>query len=238
MQQKGIIWLYLYLIAGLADMAMIVQELESFRFITKPLILLSLAIYFLTTTSVIKNSLLRKAVGAALLFSLAGDILLLFPNLFLYGLGAFLIAIICYIIGFKLTQNHQINLRNINFLKIFFYNLPIYIFATLVYFLINDNLHQLKTPVIIYILAMVMMVSTARERFKRTNSQSFVQVFLGAALFMVSDSILALDLFFQPIPSDGVLVMGTYILAQLLIVMGIRSHLIYSPKSTNKTISS
>lgn len=229
MHQKGIGWLYLYLFSGLSDIAMIIQEKPDYRFFTKPLILLSLTIYFLSTTVAIKNTLLRKCVGAALVFSLTGDILLLFPNLFLYGLGAFFIAIVCYIIAFKLTQNHQVNLRNINFLKLFFFNLPVYILAAMVYFLINDNLYQLKTPVILYILAMVMMVSTARERYQRTNTTSFIQVFIGALLFMTSDSILAVNLFFQPLPSAGVLVMGTYILAQLLIVMGIRSHLVHSP---------
>jgi len=229
MHRKGIGWLYVYLFSGLSDITMIIKEETNYRFITKPLILFSLSIYFLTTTAVIKNTLLRKCVGAALIFSLAGDILLLFPDLFLYGLGAFLIAIICYTIAFKLTQNHKINLRNINFLKIFFYNLPIYILAAMVYFLINDNLQQLKTPVILYILAMVLMVSTARERYQRTNILSFAQVFVGAFLFMISDSLLALDLFFEPIPSADVLIMGTYILAQLLIVMGIRSHLVHSP---------
>ncbi|WP_215225885.1 lysoplasmalogenase [Echinicola shivajiensis] len=232
MQTKGIGWLYLYLFSGLADIALITQQQEQMRFISKPLLMISLTAYFLSATSLIKNSLLRKSVGAALVLSLIGDVFLLFPEMFLYGLGAFFIAQICYIIAFKLIQNHQINLRQINFLKIFFYNLPIYIAAAIVYFLINDSLHQLKTPVVLYILAMVMMVSTARERFKRTNTQSFVQVFLGAILFLISDSILALDLFFQPINNSGLLIMATYILAQLLIVMGIRSHLVYSPVKT------
>ncbi|UCS94289.1 lysoplasmalogenase [Echinicola marina] len=232
MQTKAIGWLYLYLFAGLADISLIIQQQDDLRFLSKPLLMISLCAYFLSTTSVIKNTLLRKSVGTALILSLIGDVLLLFPQMFLYGLGAFFIAQVCYIIAFKLIQNHQINLRQINFLKIFFFNLPIYIVASIIYFLINDNLHQLKTPVIFYILAMVMMASTARERFKRTNTQSFVQVFLGAILFLVSDSIIALDLFFQPINNSGVLIMGTYILAQLLIVMGIRSHLVHSPTKT------
>lgn len=139
MKQKGIGWLYLYLFAGVSDMVMIVEGHPEYRYYTKPLIMLSLAIYFLTTTAVIKNSLLRKSVGAGLIFGLAGDVLLLFPSLFLYGLGAFLITLICYTIAFKLTQNHQINLRNINFLKTFFYNLPLYIFADAMKYYGNDK---------------------------------------------------------------------------------------------------
>lgn len=226
MYKKGIIWLYIYLIAGLADMSMIIQGQTDLRYFTKPMILLSLTFYFLTSSTVIKNSLLRKCVAAALVFSLAGDILGLFPPLFLYGMGTYLIAHICYIIAFKLTQNHQFSLHQVNFIKIFLYNLPIYILAAMLYFLVNDHLHQLKTPMIVHILVMVMMVSTARERYQRTSMASFIQVFLGAFLLMVSESILTLHLFFQPITSAEVLIMGSYILAQLLIIMGIRSHLI------------
>jgi hypothetical protein len=36
--------------------------------------------------------------------------------------------------------------------------------------------------------------------------------------------ILALNMFFQQFTESGVMVMGTYMLAQLLIVMGIRAH--------------
>ncbi|MFC4874104.1 lysoplasmalogenase [Negadavirga shengliensis] len=230
MQKKGILWLYLFLIAGLADLAFIIHQEEGLRYFSKPLIMTGLLVYFLTTTSVIKGSILRKSVGAALAFSLLGDILLLFPPLFLFGLGAFLMTHICYIIAFKLTQNHTINLMKVNFIKIFFYNLPIYILSAFLYFLIHNQLQDLKIPVIIYILAIVLMATIARERYGRTNPGSFWQVFLGAMLFMASDGILALDQFFHPIPDSSILVMGTYMLAQLLIVMGIRSHLIAAKK--------
>ncbi|WP_018472252.1 lysoplasmalogenase [Echinicola pacifica] len=229
MSKKAIGWLYLYLFAGIADLVAIAKGLQEYRFFTKPLIIVSLGLFFYFTTQSIQKSLLRKAVLAGLLFSMIGDFLLLFPDLFSYGLGAFLVTLICYIIVFKLTQNHQVNLRSVNFLKIFFYNLPIYLITAIVYFLINDHLYSLKIPVIIYMLTMALMVIIARERFQRTNIQSFIQILAGAFLFMISDSLLALDIFFQPIENGGVLIMGTYIMAQLLIIMGIRSHLIHSP---------
>ncbi|HSJ67888.1 MAG TPA: lysoplasmalogenase [Anditalea sp.] len=226
MARKGIIWLYVYLLAGIADIAFVAQNLQEYRYYSKPMLLLSLMIYFFSYTKLIKGSLLRKSMGGALAFSLLGDILLLFPTLFLYGLGAFLIAHMCYIVAFKLTQHFQFSFKKVNFIKLFFYNLPIYIPGALVYFLINPNLYHLRTPVVIYLIAILMMASIARERFKRTPAASFWQVFIGAVLFMTSDGILALNMFWQPIADADVLIMGTYILAQLLIVMGIRSHLV------------
>jgi uncharacterized membrane protein YhhN len=70
------------------------------------------------------------------------------------------------------------------------------------------------------------MVSTARERFKKCDPASFWQVFIGACFFFISDGIIALSRFYQKFPESGILIMGTYAVAQLLIVMGIRSFLI------------
>lgn len=234
MYRKGITWLYLFLLAAVADMAFITQNKEQFRYFSKPLITVGLLMYLLASTKAIEGSLLRKSMAAALVFSMLGDFLLLFPNLFLYGLGAFLITHLCYILAFKLTQNHGFNPLNINFVRTFFYNLPIYIPAAFVYFLIRKNLLELQIPVIIYIMVITMMVTMARERFRRTNVASFWQVLIGALLFLVSDAIIALNRFYQPIQDSGILVMGTYIVAQLLIVMGIRSHLVDPKKQTPK----
>ncbi|WP_316929316.1 lysoplasmalogenase [Cyclobacterium qasimii] len=169
---------------------------------------------------------MRITVSVGLFSSFLGDVLLLDGSLFLFGLGAFFMTHICYIVAFKLTQNHTLNLFKVNFIKMFVYNLPLYIVAALIYFLIHSQLNELKIPVIIYIMAIVMMVTMARERFGRTNKSSFWQLFIGAFLFFISDSLLALDRFFHPIVDGDLLIMSTYILGQLLIVMGIRSHLV------------
>lgn len=230
MHRRGIGWLYIFLLASVADMAFLVQGQTQLRYFSKPLIVTGLLLYFLHNTQGIGGSVLRKSVSAALVFSIIGDTLLLFPSLFLYGLGAFLMTHICYIIAFKLTQNHVFNPLEVNFVRTFLLNLPIYLGAAFVYFLIRGNLQELQIPVIVYLMAIVMMASMARERFGRTNAASFWQVLIGALLFVISDAILALNRFHQPIADAGLLIMGTYMMAQLLILMGIRSHLVYSPK--------
>jgi uncharacterized membrane protein YhhN len=53
---------------------------------------------------------------------------------------------------------------------------------------------------------------------------------------MISDGVLAINKFFQPFPESGVIVMGTYIIAQFLIVRGILAHLDNSNFSKAKQI--
>lgn len=224
MKKKYILWLYLFLVVSLLDIFFTANGETELRIYSKPFILIPLWIYFYLSSGDIKGSLIRKSISAALIFSWIGDVLLIFPNLFLYGLGAFLMAHICYIIGFKISQTNPFVVGQVNFIRLFFVNLPIYILAAFVYFLINPGLGSMKVPVVIYLIVIVMMASTARERYQKTIPTSFWQVFIGAMLFLISDGILAINLFFKPFPESGILVMGTYVVAQLLIVMGIVAH--------------
>jgi len=177
-------------------------------------------------TKPIASTLLTKTILGGLIFSWIGDILLLWSDFFAYGLGAFLIAHVCYIIGFKIAQKNPGEIGQVNFIKTFFFNLPFYMVAAFVYYLIQPNLGVLKIPVIIYIIAIVSMVTTARERFGKCYPSSFWQVMIGATLFFFSDAILAFNRFYQEFPESGILTMGTYAVSQLLIVMGIRSFII------------
>lgn len=196
------------------------------RFFSKPLILIGLILYFFQITKPIASTLLTKSILSALIFSWIGDILLMWPHLFVYGLGSFLMAHICYIIGFKLAQKSETRIQQVDFVRTFFFNLPIYLVAAFTFYLINPNLGNMKVPVITYIIVIVSIVATARDRFKKCDSASFWQVFIGAVLFFISDGIIALSKFYQAFPESGVLIMGTYATAQLLIIMGIRSYLI------------
>jgi uncharacterized membrane protein YhhN len=106
---KKKIWIILFSLVLLIDLAAIYSNNESLRFITKPLLAPLLAIYLLLETST-TNSNLKAWIFLALFFSWVGDILLLFEgsgsNFFLFGLSAFLVAQVCYIVFF-----HNIRMR-------------------------------------------------------------------------------------------------------------------------------
>lgn len=226
MKKKNILWLYIFLIATMADIAMIIEGNNEARFFTKPAILLGLIGYFFQLSRPISKTLLSRAILAALIFSWIGDILLLWPELFAYGLGSFFMAQVCYIVGFKVARINPSQVGEVNFVKTFFSNLPIYFIAAFLFYLINPSLGVLKIPVILYIIVIVSMLTMAKERYKNANQASFWQVFIGASLFFISDGVIALSRYYQDFPESGVIIMGTYATGQLLIVMGIRSHII------------
>ncbi|TDB65995.1 lysoplasmalogenase [Arundinibacter roseus] len=148
---------------------------------------------------------------SALLFSWLGDILLMFSGemYFLAGLGAFLVAQLVYIRLFSKTATFEL-IRALPFLA----------YMGLV---LGGPLHgtlpePLQVPIYFYMGAIISMGIMAALRLGQLPGYDFVLV--GAILFILSDSFIALNKFSTPIPYSGIWVMLTYGLAQFFIVWG------------------
>ncbi len=193
-----------------------VESLNMFHYITKPSIVISLLLFFWLKSGFLSGPI-RILTILALAFSLVGDVLLLFVEndalFFMLGLVSFLLAHITYILVFLKHRNPSKN--PFGFLII----LLIYAFG--LFYLLKDGLGDLLIPVIIYMMAILAMATTAFLREGKATPLSYTFVFIGAILFMVSDSILALNKFYQPIPFSDISIMLTYGLAQYLIVFGL-----------------
>jgi uncharacterized membrane protein YhhN len=86
------------------------------------------------------------------------------------------------------------------------------------------GLGSFQIPILIYTVVIIVMSLHAVRRFNRANIGSFRILTAGAFLFMLSDSLLAYNMFGAPLPFAGLLVMSTYLAAQFLIVKGILWH--------------
>ena len=84
-----------------------------------------------------------------------------------------------------------------------------------------DNLNGYFIPILVYIFAVLNMIQAAFLRYKVVDNNSFILVFVGALLFLLSESILALNKFYMPIPYKNILIMLFYGISQLLIILGI-----------------
>ena len=74
-------------------------------------------------------------------------------------------------------------------------------------------------PISAYATAIMWMGITAAER--QANQKSYRFILIGATLFIISDSLIAINKFAFSIPLSGLWVMATYIAAQYLIVEGV-----------------
>jgi uncharacterized membrane protein YhhN len=192
------------------------ESLQIAHYIAKPAIVISLMFLFIKTSEGISKSIKRITL-LALGFSVLGDILLMFvdqsPHFFTVGLVAFLLAHIMYIVVFLRHRNKQKSIVGFVILLL--------VYASGLFYLLKDGLGEMLVPVIVYMIVILSMATTAFMRKGIVNSNSYNLVFIGAIFFMISDSILALNKFYQPIPFSNISIMLTYALAQYLIVLGI-----------------
>jgi uncharacterized membrane protein YhhN len=150
------------------------------------------------------------ALGLA--FATAGDVLLdLDPRLFAFGLAAFLLTHLTYICLFARNRTPGAGLGAPRFAAV----LLILVYSTTLSVWIVPSVGKLAAPVVCYICALTAMVCAAiLARFP----QSWVA--MGAVLFLISDSLLAIHKFKTPVPLRDYLVWTTYYLGQCGIALG------------------
>jgi uncharacterized membrane protein YhhN len=215
---------YFYWIVGILDIISLTFEIDILHQICKPLLMIALLIYFWDKSDNRKDEKWVSFVTLALAFSWIGDIMLLFTFkhflFFFAGLTAFLGAHIVFIIAYrKATFKDQIKFK-----WSFFPFVVIAYLALMAYLILPYVDSVIQVPITIYALVLALMIMIAWYRKDQTTDESFQLVVLGAALFTISDSVLAINRFSHTIPYAGVAVMGTYIIAQWLIVNGLLKH--------------
>jgi uncharacterized membrane protein YhhN len=218
---KGNVWLFIFIADLFTDLLSIYYKWDNVRYITKPLIVILLLIY---CVQVAKRKL--KSISfllTALLFSLAGDIFLLFdsknPNLFIFGLVSFLIAHVFYILLFLQIKKISQPLQK----PYWWLVLLVSIYTISLFLILSPALGSLKIPVLIYASVLSIMFLSSAHAFNILQPAGKLCI-TGAGLFVISDSLLAINKFYHSFAFAGLLVMLTYSFAQLFIVLGVLRH--------------
>ncbi len=220
---------YFYTALIIAELFAIVFNLHTAEYFTKPALVISLLVYLISrqqsaisfqfqNINRAKFKTQNSKLIFALLFCLAGDIILLFPTGFVFGLAAFLIGHIFYILTFR-KDNDGFNFTK-NRLGLFI--LGSVLFGIIFLLVLIPRVDTaLKIPIFIYACTILTMLVTVFNRFKKTIPKiSYNRVLIGALFFVISDTVLAINQFVQPFVYAHFIVMLTYGLAQYFIVEG------------------
>ena len=154
-----------------------------------------------------------------LFLSMVGNISLLFEHGFVIGLTAFLGAHLAYL--WMLRRETTRWLPSAGAITI----CAIAGAALYSYLWTHGLPHSLRWPVLAYVCVIATMAAQAIGRAKYLGTKAAWCVAAGAISFMASDSILAIDKFVTAVPAAYLWVLGTYYLAQWLIVHGMVSAL-------------
>jgi len=161
------------------------------------------------------NRTYTLGVLLGLLFSLGGDIALMFMDnrrAFLLGLASFLVAHVVYTLVFTLLGQPA----PWDWLSA----VLLLAAGAFVFRLLLPNLGSMKVPVIVYILVISLMVHQALTTFSSplfSPGQAWMVV-IGALLFYFSDLVLALNRFYKPLKNHR-LSLALYYGGQMLIAL-------------------
>jgi len=199
----------LFFAVSFLDILGVVLQHELLQNIFKPMIILSLiALYFVSVTA--KNYWYILALA----FSFLGDVLLLDKNnLFLFGIAAFLLTQLLYI---KIIWKH---IKESTFQQKWLAAIPFVLYLAVLLFILHDNLNEYLIPVVIYGSAISVFGMIALLNYIVDTNKINRILLVGAILFIASDSMIALNKFYQERPFYGFAIMTTYVLAQYLIYL-------------------
>lgn len=211
-------WITLFFLFLFIDLLAIYFDSPLFQYIAKPLLVLTLLAYFIGSVDIKKGGLARWIV-TALAFSWVGDILLMVDKgsqgFFIAGLVAFLIAHFFYITFFSTVQREE-KIRPKPLLGV----IVVVWYILLMKMIKPDELGSLMIPVRVYGAVIMIMLWMAMQMLYGKNRTAGILMVTGAALFAVSDSVLAVDKFAGRVKFAGVIIMLTYGLAQYLLTAG------------------
>jgi len=190
------------------------------EYITKPFLLIWISIYFYLNTGNIKRDIY---IYLAFLFSWTGDMFLMFAHLngllFNAGVGGFFLAQLAYIKIY--TDNIKSDNKGL-VLKKPLWLIPFAVYLATILYLILGNLKGPMIPIIvIYSISLILMSVFALNRKGLVSERSFYLVFIGSLLFVLSDSMIAINRFYEEFRASSILIMLTYFVAQYLIMQGL-----------------
>jgi uncharacterized membrane protein YhhN len=149
----------------------------------------------------------KKYFILGLVFSALGDFFLDYDrvNWFIFGLGAFFVAHIFYIVSLK-----PVTMKRLPVVALYC------VYGVGMFSLIYTGLGELFIPVLIYMSILLLMGITTL-----LSNKSNVWLVVGGISFIFSDSLIGIDKFYQPIPYASFWIMITYYLAQFSLVNGV-----------------
>ncbi len=213
------IWKILFAIACVVQLFALLMNIPFLMFASKPLMMPALALWFASEAKT--NRYVSGAWLSGLVCSTIGDILLMFNSggeiFFVLGLAAFLMGHLLYISAmWRILKGKTGFLRQ----KPLWALLPLAYLAFLLWILWPGVPEGLQFPVAAYGIVITAMALSVLQLRTHISAAIFRIMMLGALLFVLSDSLLALDKF-AGVPAVPLAIMATYIFGQALLTLGV-----------------
>jgi uncharacterized membrane protein YhhN len=195
------------------------KQIRPLEFIAKPAVMVALFIYLWTSAGLTGAALW---FGMGVLLSLAGDVFLLWlDRFFLFGLVAFLLGHIAYVIGFNLPPS---SFTGWSAVLAFIIGLSgVRVMRRILSAVAQKGQPRLRLPVALYGVVISLMLLSAMLKLTDLSwgAGASLLVTVGALFFFLSDIVLAWNKFVTPIEHGRIINIGLYHLGQIALIAGV-----------------
>ena len=216
------IWLILAVFFAALEALALRRGWDKLEYVAKPAVMVCLFVWLYLSTGL---QGLTVWFGLGILFSLAGDVLLMISldRMFIFGLVSFLFAHISYIMGLR-NELMTVSFWSVLLLAILAVN-AVRLMRRLISAMRAKGQSRLVGPVILYSIVITVMLYAAMTTLSNPawKAGASLLVGLGAFLFYISDIILAWNKFVAPIKNGRILNIAAYHLGQIGLIAGVIS---------------
>ncbi|NWG33390.1 MAG: lysoplasmalogenase [Chloroflexi bacterium] len=215
-----ILWLILALGFAVWQVLVLAKGWGKLEYLTKPAVMVCLFGWLYSSTGL---QGLTFWFGLGVLFSLAGDVLLMISldRMFLFGLIAFLFAHVAYLFGFQ-NELREVNAWSVLLIVILSVS-AVRVMRRIVSAMRAKGQTRLVAPVILYGVVITAMLYAAMTTLSNPawKTGASLLVSAGAFLFYLSDIILAWNKFVSPLKNGRILNIAAYHLGQIGLIAGV-----------------
>ena len=195
------------------------KKIRGLEFIAKPAVMVMLFVYLWTSIGLTGVPLW---FGLGILFSLAGDVFLLWlDRFFIFGLVSFLLGHIAYMVGFN-SPTSPISLWGM-LLAVMIGLGGARVLRRILSAMAEKGQVRMRRPVAVYSAVITLMLLSAMLKLTDPawGTGASLLVALGAFLFFLSDIVLAWNKFVTPIQNGRTINISLYHLGQIMLAAGV-----------------
>ncbi|MHA2184897.1 MAG: lysoplasmalogenase [Promethearchaeota archaeon] len=214
------IFLVIFFIVVAVEIFGEIKENQKIIYGTKPLLMPLLILFYIFGVLELGSiDLVDWLIMVALIGGWAGDIFLMLEDeekWFLFGMGAFFVNQIFYIISFLLSIGSY---SGFNIWALFLLAPSLLILLFTVPRFIKKT-RDMKIPVLVYMGAILLMHITAILRMAEFSGLPFILVYVGSLSFIFSDASIAVNKWAGEFHNARFIIMTTYVMAQFYVALG------------------
>ena len=217
--EGSMVYLLTALIFAALESLALWKQFRPLEFIAKPAVMVVLFAYLFTSVGLTGAGLW---FGLGILFSLAGDVFLLWlDRFFIFGLAAFLLGHIFYVTGFNMPPS-PLSLWSA-LLAVMIGLGGVRVMRRILEAIAAKGQGRLRGPVLAYGVVISLMLLSAMLKLTDISWDAGASLLAaaGAFLFFLSDIVLAWNKFVTPIHHGRIINIGLYHLGQIALAAGV-----------------